>query len=52
MFAALKATGLASILGLSLVLGAAPALADPPPDDPGAGQKLSGRHRSCVGFIQ
>jgi lipoprotein-anchoring transpeptidase ErfK/SrfK len=38
MFAALKATGLASILGLSLVLGAAPALADPPPDDPGAGQ--------------
>jgi len=38
MFAALKATGLASTVALALVLGAVPALADPPPDDPGAGQ--------------
>jgi lipoprotein-anchoring transpeptidase ErfK/SrfK len=38
MFAALRATGLASILCMGMLLGAAPALADPPPDDPGAGQ--------------
>jgi len=38
MFAALKAAGMASTVALALVLGAIPALADPPPDDPGAGQ--------------
>lgn len=38
MFAALKAAGMASTVALALVLGAVPALADPPPDDPGAGQ--------------
>jgi len=38
MFAALKAAGIASTVALALVLGAIPALADPPPDDPGAGQ--------------
>src|ERR1700749_881768 len=40
-FAALKTAGVASILGWVLVLGAGPALADPPPGDPpgpGAGQ--------------
>src|SRR6476619_4968237 len=39
LFAALKAVGVASILGWVLVLGAGPALADPDPDpapgDPG-----------------
>src|ERR1700728_4157632 len=41
LFAALKATGVASILGWVLVLGAGPALADPDPGvpaGPGAGQ--------------
>ena len=38
MFAALRTAGLASTVALALVLGAVPALADPPPDDPGAGQ--------------
>ncbi len=35
LFAALKAAGVASILGWVLVLSAGPALADPAPGDPG-----------------
>src|SRR6202011_6118846 len=35
LFAALKTAGVASIFGWVLVLGAGPALADPPPGDPG-----------------
>ena len=35
LFAALRAAGVASILGWVLVLGTGPALADPPPGDPG-----------------
>ncbi|MCW2629816.1 Ig-like domain-containing protein, partial [Mycobacterium sp.] len=35
LFAALKAAGVASILGWVLVLGTGPALADPAPGDPG-----------------
>src|ERR1700759_3056702 len=41
LFPALKAAGVASILGFALALGAGPAMADPPPGDPpgpGAGQ--------------
>src|ERR1700743_827267 len=41
LFPALKAAGVASILGFALALGAGPAIADPPPGDPpgpGAGQ--------------
>ena len=37
MFAALRTAGLASTVALALVLGAVPALADPPPDDPPRG---------------
>src|SRR3954453_20235637 len=35
LFAALKAAGVASIVGWALVLGTGPAVADPDPGDPG-----------------
>ena len=35
LFAAFKAVGVVSMLGLALVLGVGPALADPAPGDPG-----------------
>jgi len=52
LFAALKATGVASILGWVLVLGTGPGLADPAPGDPGGGRgplvRGRTRHRSVA----